>query len=97
MPSCGEGSSCKDKSLLLVGHHACGLCDVELHGICSRFYNEESIKYQNICTNCKVAFECKNHDLKLDGFPPLPFPMTPQEAAELLLEILERHKFIRFK
>jgi hypothetical protein len=51
MLACGDGSTCKDKSLPLEGHHACALYEVKLHGICSRFYNEDSIKYQNICFN----------------------------------------------
>ncbi len=92
MPACGDGSSCKDMSLPLDGHHACGLCEVELHEICSCFYNEESIKYQNTCFLCKVALDHKNYELKLYGYPTLPFPMTLQEAAELLPEILQRQQ-----
>jgi hypothetical protein len=92
MPSCGEGSSCKEKLLPLKGRHACGLCDVKLHRICGCFYNEDNIKYQNICSLCKVALDRKNHDLEIHGFPPLPFPMTPQEAAELLPEILQKQQ-----
>jgi hypothetical protein len=90
MPACGGKSSCKDNSLPLDGHHACSLCDVELHGICGHFYNEDSIKHQNICSLCKVELEQKNHDLKLHCLPPLPFPMMRQEVAELLPEIAKR-------
>jgi hypothetical protein len=82
VPACGNGSTCKDKLLPLDSHHACSLCDIELHGICGCFYNKDSIKCQNICLDCKIALEHKNHDLKLHGFPPLPSPMTPREAAE---------------
>jgi hypothetical protein len=82
MPACGDKSSCKNNSLPLDdGHHACSLCDVELHGICGRFYNEDSIKHQNICSLCKIALECKNHDIKHNRLSPLPFPMMQQEVA----------------
>jgi hypothetical protein len=52
MPACIDEEFCKEHSLPLDGHHACALCHQELHGICGRFYNEDSIKFQNICFSC---------------------------------------------
>jgi hypothetical protein len=52
MPLCGD-HLCHHQGLPLDGRHACALCDIDLHGLCGVFYQEESIKYQNICKKCK--------------------------------------------
>ncbi len=90
MPACYEEALCKDNSLPLNGRHSCGACDSELHGFCGSFYNEDSIKSQNICTKCRIALDRKNHDLTNHGLPPLPFPLTPQEVVQLVPEITKR-------
>jgi len=90
MPPCGEKHGCKDNSLPLVGHHACALCVVELHGICGNFYQEESIKFQNICTLCKLDLDRKQRFIDLCNLPPLPNPMTIEDVMELLPEIYNR-------
>ena len=90
MPACGEGSSCKDTSLPLDGRHGCALCEVEIHGICGFFYNEDSIKFQNMCTKCKIAVDRKNHDLEIHRLSPLPFPLFREEVAELVPEIAKQ-------
>jgi hypothetical protein len=87
MPACIDAEFCKDSSLPVDGHHACTNCGGELHGICGLFYNEDSIKFQNSCFDCKVILDTKNFDLKLCGYPPLPCPMTTQEVAALLPEV----------
>ncbi len=79
MPSCEE-QQCKAPSLPLDGRHACALCECELHGICGSFYQDDSIKYQNICTLCHVAVARRNHNLRMDGKPPLRPPLTSQEV-----------------
>ena len=90
MPACGEGDGCKDKSLPCDGRHGCALCEVELHGICGFFYNEDSIKFQNICTKCKVEVDRKNHDLMIHGLPPLPCPLLREEVAQFLPSVMNR-------
>jgi hypothetical protein len=87
MSACYEEALCKDNSLPLDGRHSCGTCDSELHGICGCFYNEDSIKRQNIGMKCKIALDRKNHELTIHGLPPLPFPLMPQEVVQLVPEI----------
>ncbi len=90
MPACYEKALCKDNSLPLDGCQSCGVCEAELHGICGWFYNKDSIKSQNICMKCKIALYKKNQYLTIHGLPPLLFPLTPQEVAQLIPEIAKR-------
>jgi hypothetical protein len=87
MPACIDEDFCKDSSLPLDGHHASALCLRELHGICGRFYNEDSIKFQNICFSCKVVLDRKNFDNTFHGYPPLPCPLTQQQVKKLLPDL----------
>jgi len=90
MPACGEKFGCKANSLPLNGCHACALCVVELHGICRHFYQEESIKFQNICMLCKLDVDKKQHFIGLHNLPPLPHPMMVEDVKELLPEFCQR-------
>jgi hypothetical protein len=90
MPPCGEKLSCKANCLPLDGHHACALCVVELHGICGHFYQEESIKFHNICMLCKLDVDKKQCFISLHNLPPLPHPMMVEDVMELLPSIYQR-------
>jgi hypothetical protein len=48
VPQCG-GRLCCFESLPLDQRHGYALFDIELHGVCSAYYLDNSIKYQNIC------------------------------------------------
>ena len=87
MPSCCEGDQCKFKELLIDGCHVCALCRKEMHGICGHFYNEGSIRWQNICTCCKDVLDQKKQFHEAHNLPALPFPMTEKDIDELLPEI----------
>jgi outer membrane biosynthesis protein TonB len=82
MPSCYERSNCKAPSLPLDNRHACALCESELHGICGYFYQEESIRFQNVCGLCKSALEKKKFELEMAGLPALPHPLTAEQVRD---------------
>jgi hypothetical protein len=56
MPKCGD-HLCSYPALPLDDRHACALCLIELHGLCGVFYQEHSIRFQNICNKCKKREE----------------------------------------
>ncbi len=82
MPSCYKRSNCKAPPLPLDNRHACALCKNELHGICGYFYQEESIRFQNVCGLCKSALEKKKFELKMAGLPALPHPLTAEQVRD---------------
>ncbi len=43
-----------------------------------------------MCLKCKVAVDRKNRDLEIHRLPPLLFPLSQEEVAELLPEIMKR-------
>jgi hypothetical protein len=87
MPSCCEGDQCKFKELLIDGCHVCALCRKEMHGICDHFYNEGSIRWQNICTCCQDVLNRKKQFHEAHNLPAHPFPMTEEDIDEFLPEI----------
>jgi len=54
------------------------------------FYQEESIKFQNICTLCKLDVDKKQCFISLHNLPLLPHPMTVEDVMEVLPSIYQR-------
>lgn len=79
MPKCGD-HLCSYPALPLDDRHACALCLIELHGLCGVFYQEHSIKYQNICNKCKKREQMEKRLKEKNQEKPTGIPKPQRQA-----------------
>jgi hypothetical protein len=85
MPSCGDGSKCTIPDLPLDNGHHCPFFEMELRGVCGVFYNEDSIRFQHLCSSCDTDLCQTNHIHHVAGKTLLEHPLTYEKLREMSL------------
>ncbi len=81
-----EVFKCVFQSLSLNGRHGCALCDIELRGLCSIYYQDNSIMFQNICHHCNVKSR--------EPLPPL-IPQGSNAQADAQADLYFKNKEVQ--